>query len=354
MKKDHVSTLTVAATYIGTVVGAGFATGQEILQFFSRFRIMGLAGLLLCTFLFVIFGDIIMQLGRKLHARSHMEIIRCAGGKVVGTVIDLIITVFLFGGLTAMIAGTGALFAQQFHLPVFLGNALMAVLTAVTVLTGIDGVIKSISYVVPFLLAAVVGTSIHAIATSAPELSAAAPGIGDSSLISNWLTAAVLYISYNTIISVAVLGPLGVKARNSRTIRNGAILGGIGLGLGAVMIYFALAGHMRAVAGLEVPMLYIAARISPAVQLMYTVVLIAEIYTTAVGSLYGFAARISELLKPHVNSKTVVITASAAGLVASQFGFSNLVKYLYPLVGYGGIVLLVSLLYVEFRRKKTA
>lgn len=36
MNRKGVSTLKVAATYIGTVVGAGFATGQELLQFFQN------------------------------------------------------------------------------------------------------------------------------------------------------------------------------------------------------------------------------------------------------------------------------------------------------------------------------
>lgn len=31
--KSHVRTLQIAFTYIGTIVGAGFATGQEILRF---------------------------------------------------------------------------------------------------------------------------------------------------------------------------------------------------------------------------------------------------------------------------------------------------------------------------------
>ncbi|MEK1832032.1 hypothetical protein AAAC51_33515 [Priestia megaterium] len=30
-------TLQVAATYVGTVVGAGFATGKEIVQFFTQY-----------------------------------------------------------------------------------------------------------------------------------------------------------------------------------------------------------------------------------------------------------------------------------------------------------------------------
>lgn len=31
--KSHIRTLQIAFTYIGTIVGAGFATGQEILRF---------------------------------------------------------------------------------------------------------------------------------------------------------------------------------------------------------------------------------------------------------------------------------------------------------------------------------
>jgi uncharacterized membrane protein YkvI len=99
-------------------------------------------------------------------------------------------------------------------------------------------------------------------------------------------------------------------------------------------------------------MIYIAGGISPLVQFVYTVVLIAEIYTTAVGSLYGFTSRLAEFKK--LSGKWVVIGATLIALVASRFGFSNLVKYLYPAVGYGGIILLVSLALIEFRRKRPA
>ena len=66
MKKKGVSTLKIAATYIGTVVGAGFATGQEILQFFSRFGVLGLLGIFLAAALFVFFGYLIMMLLQRI------------------------------------------------------------------------------------------------------------------------------------------------------------------------------------------------------------------------------------------------------------------------------------------------
>lgn len=352
MEKKGVSTLKVAATYIGTIVGAGFATGQEVLQFFARFGVMGIIGLILATVMFIVFGYIIIDLGKKLNARSHLEIIKYSGGKVLGTIIDILITFFLFGGLTAMIAGTGGLFTQEFNLPSLLGNIVMAVLTAVTVLTGINGVINSISFVVPFLLLAVVGTSIYSIINRPPDFTASVLNLGESGLIRNWPIAAVLYVSYNTIVSIALLGPLGAKAENKKAIRNGAILGGLGLGIGSIMIYLALSGYVDEIAGLEVPMIFIAGGITSIIQIVYAIVLTAEVYTTAVGSLYGFVSRITSLNKSTTKDRIIVIASTIAALVASQFGFSNLVKYLYPLVGYGGIVLLLTLLYSRYIKGK--
>lgn len=351
MRKKGVSTLKVAAAYIGTVVGAGFATGQEVLQFFNRFGASGLAGIIFTTIMFIVFGYLIMDLGKKLHVHSYLEIIKYSSGRKLGKIIDLIITVFLFGSFTAMIAGTGALFSQQFNLSPLLGNILMAVITAVTVLTGINGVINSISFVVPFLLTAVIGTSMFSIISSPPNIEAAA-SIGESRLITNWFMSAVLYVSYNIILSVAVLGPLGSEARDGRSVRNGAVLGGLGLGLGSVMIYLALSGNLYEVSNLEVPMIYVAGSIFPPVQTAYAAVLTAEVYTTAVGSLYGFVSRIANIREHPVQSRIVVAEVTIAALLASQFGFSNLVKYLYPVVGYCGIAFLICLIHTRYNGKK--
>ena len=348
MRKKGVSSVKVAAAYIGTVVGAGFATGQEILQFFNRFGALGLAGILTATIMFIVFGYFIMVLGRKLNSRSHLEIIKYSGGKKLGALMDLVITVFLFGSFTAMIAGTGALFSQQFNLHPLTGNILMAVLSAVTVFAGINGVINSISFVVPFLLAAVIGTGLFSIISRTPDIDIATAVMGESSLMTNWLVSAVLYVSYNIIIFSAVLAPLGSEARDIKAVRNGAVLGGLGLGLGAVMVYLALSGSISEITDLEVPMIYIAGGISRAAQTAYAAVLVAEVYTTAVASLYGFVSRISDIRRHTVKSRIVTVEITIAALLASQFGFSNLVKYLYPAVGYCGIALLICLIHAKF------
>lgn len=51
--QQWISVLLVAATYIGTVIGAGFATGKEIVTFFSRFGAIGTLGVMISCYLFI-------------------------------------------------------------------------------------------------------------------------------------------------------------------------------------------------------------------------------------------------------------------------------------------------------------
>ncbi|HOJ10038.1 MAG TPA: hypothetical protein PK733_05530 [Clostridiales bacterium] len=355
-------TFKVAATYIGTVVGAGFASGQEILQFFSVFGIKGFWGLVLVTVLFVIYGHIIMELGMYLGSTSHLKIIRYAGGKYLGPVIDFLIIFFLFGSLTAMIAGSGAIFRQQFNIPAVWGNLVMAVITAITVLTGIEGVINSISFIVPFLIVAALGVGIASIFFVHPDYTHIHKVSGNG-LIGSWLWAAILYASYNIILSVSVLAPLGNNIQNNESIKKGALLGGVSLGATGAAIYFTLVRNLGSIIHMEVPMAFIAGEISHVVQVGYIIVLLAEIYTTAVGSLYGFTARIinSDSLMNSIGSsrlasltgKTCIVFTAFLAFITSRFGFSNLVSYLYPVMGYGGVILLVSLLYCKITKKVT-
>jgi uncharacterized membrane protein YkvI len=346
--QGKMSVFKVAAAYIGTVVGAGFASGQEVLQFFGYFGFWGLAGLILATILFGYFGYLIMKIGNKLGADSHLPVIKYAAGKWVGTFLDYVITFFLFGALTIMAAGAGALFSEQLGLSKLLGSVLLLAATLGTVLLGLNGVISAIGMVVPILLGSVAGIAIYALLTvgMAPEFSSAAMEAGNPA-VPFWPMAAVVYISYNLVLAVAVLAPMGKEAGELGIIKKGAIWGGVGLGLGAATIFLAMLVNMPQAARFEIPMIFVAGKISPLVRFLYALVLFAEIYSTAVGSLYGFVVRFST-----PQSKKLKIMAGGvclASLAAAQWGFTNLVRILFPLVGYAGLFMLGGLTYQQLK-----
>lgn len=338
-----ISAFKVATVYIGTIVGAGFASGQEILQFFSYFGIPGIIGQGIATFLFIFFGIIILELARKLAAGSHREVIQYAGGRWLGAFIDAVITLFLFGAFTAMAAGAGAIFKEQFGLPYLLGSFVMAAAVMLVVLLGVHGVINAISFVVPLLLVSVLGICIATLTSRPLELTAISQWVDPGRApVPFWPFSAIIYVSYNLVMGVAVLAPLGRLAESPKALQKGALYGGLGLGIGALAINAALLANFPLVSNYEVPMVYIASLFSPAAQFGYSIVLLAEIFTTAVGGLYGFAVRISDQGKPAY--RWIVIASSLCALIASQFGFSKLVGTLFPAAGFAGLLMLGGLL----------
>ena len=63
------SIFTLASVYVGTVIGAGFASGQEILQFFGKHGYKGILGVMVITVLFSLLGalDLNTVYTRKIH-----------------------------------------------------------------------------------------------------------------------------------------------------------------------------------------------------------------------------------------------------------------------------------------------
>ena len=101
------NSVNLAGAYIGIIIGAGFASGQEVLQFFTSFGIYSVLGIIVATVLFAFLGMQVTQLGCALQTRSHKGIIDHICGRYLGRVVDVMITFFLFGVTVIMIAGSG-------------------------------------------------------------------------------------------------------------------------------------------------------------------------------------------------------------------------------------------------------
>ncbi len=243
-----------------------------------------------------------------------------------------------------MVAGTGAVFHQEFGWPLPVGLAIMAGLAGVTVISGLGRVIDAISIMVPFLIIAVLGIGLYVLFSGPLDLNWSSP---ESATLPRWPLAGLAYVSYNLILAVPLLTPMGSLA-TLRVLKKGAFLGALGLGVCALTILLVLLAWAPEVAGFEIPVLIIAGRVSPAVRLIYTLVLVSEIYTTAIGSLYGFVSRLVSADGPLFKPLTVLVVAGA--FFAWQWGFSQIVATVYPAIGVAGFLFLAALVCNTDRR----
>ena len=105
-------TLRIAGVYVGTIIGAGYASGQEILQFFTGYGWWGILGTVVTMILYPLLGYYLVVLGKRVKAWSHKTLIYHICGKYLGAVVDILLAFFLFGVGVIMIAGSGSLFQQ--------------------------------------------------------------------------------------------------------------------------------------------------------------------------------------------------------------------------------------------------
>ena len=144
--------LQMGSAFIGVIVGAGFASGQEILQYFTSFGLLGTVAAIIATALFAYLGMTLTLLGSLMRTTSHKDVIYKISGRYLGIVVDYIIILTLFGVGVVMIAGAGANLNQQFGLSHFIGSLLMVVLVMLTIMLNVEKVVAVIGSITPFLV----------------------------------------------------------------------------------------------------------------------------------------------------------------------------------------------------------
>ncbi|MEK5233679.1 hypothetical protein MHB42_18455 [Lysinibacillus sp. FSL K6-0232] len=349
MKKS----LQIGGAYVGIIVGAGFASGQEIILYFTSFGFKGIYGALLAAVCFAFVGMCIAQVSSRLRTTSHKDLIYQICGNGIGFILDFILSIFLFGVAVIMFAGAGATFQQMFGLPAWLGSICMVVLTLATVMLNVKSIINIIALATPYLLAIVSIIAIYAIATM--ELTFAEQAvIAQQAQISmnSWWVTALLYMAFNIGVSFSLLTVMCGAVRNDKVASMGGIIGGILLGALILLIHLSLLAKMNIIIGLDIPMLALANEIHPMVGLLMTIALLGMIYNTAVGMLYSFIVRFIEPSRP--NFKLAAILIGGLGFLASLVGFTTLVAKLYAVMGYVGLVLIIFIVAAWLRGVKRA
>ncbi|PWJ86442.1 putative membrane protein YkvI [Pseudaminobacter salicylatoxidans] len=333
----------IAGAFVGVIVGAGFASGQELMQFFTSFGLIGLAGSMISIALFIFLAMALSSLGQQYTSSSHKPIVYAICGKYLGIFVDALITFFMFALAVVMIAGGGALGEQLFGIPKLWGSVAVTVLTVLIVCMNVRQVITFIGAATPLLALMVIIVSV--VAFSGHEADLHALEAAASTLprgAGNWVIGALLYVSYNIIAGAPFLIIMGGQSLDRKTAVWGGVLGGVLLGLLMLMIVGSMFARADILAGVPMPMLLLATQFSPFVGIVMGVAIFGMILNTAVGVLYSFSAR---LLEPGtMKFRLGTVAAGILAFAGSLAGFVQLVGTVFPFFGYLGFVLMICTL----------
>ncbi|KAB2953907.1 hypothetical protein F9B85_04695 [Heliorestis acidaminivorans] len=354
--------LQVASVYIGAVLGAGFASGQEIMQFFVRYGSDGPSAVVLSGVLFGILGPAVLVLCRQRSFFQYQDLLNYLFGQKLGKVMDLIIAISLFSGLMVMLSGTGALVSQQWGWPYWLGVSLTAIGVFFSLWGGLKGLLWVNTFLVPIkalICVAVAGgvlllsPSIESVPTEwqgyvdvfagyhNPNLDSASTTESFGLLPSSAAFGAFLYVSFNLAMSMVVLVALTPQVKKQGGYQ-GAAVGGLLLGLFAYVLTLAMLQYVPEIEAYPVPMLFLASTLHPWTGHIYAFLLWLAMFTAALGSAFGAALRISKEKKGKKFQKALFFSIVSVAPF-SLLPFADLVATLYPIFGYIGLPIIAAI-----------
>lgn len=340
-----------AGSVAAFIIGSGFATGQELLRFFSAYGTGGIYGSLLTMLLLSATCAIIMGFGYRNRNGKFGNIYYHYCGKLFGAFMEWFTPIFCFFMLVIMISGAGATLNQYVGLPNVVGRVVVSVITAIAVFFGLNRLVDIIGCMGPFTILITLTIGVTAIVQSPVNLPQVNPMITASVYVpysvgnsrAFWPVASVLYAAYNLTCSVPFMSKMGATANNRKEAVLGGVLGGVALMISGLILAVAMMVNFMEVSVLDIPVLYLAQRISPLLGSLFTAVLLGEIFSTAAPLLWTTANTFGGPDGTFKNRAAVLIIVIAA-FGASVFPFGMLVGTIYPFTGYIGIALITCVI----------
>lgn len=351
-KGKFIRVLGYAGVYFSAVVGAGYASGQEIMQFFSNFGTGSLLAVIPVTILFMFLGWVAIDLGHGMQTDSHGPIIRATCGKWIGTVVDWVISFFMFGCFALMISGGGTTLSDYFGLNPVLGRILVALITALVVTFGFHSISFFNGIIGPIIIISILAVGIIALVTSGGNISEADRILETADVYRsspNIVISLFIYVAYCVTPNIATLAGIGKQEKDGKVRMLAGIFGGLALGVCILLIDYVLLRNYGEIYQSSIPLVEMAIRISRPLGIFFAVILVLGILTSAVSFLFGTITRFTEYGTKKSKIFTVIVTV--VSLLIGLVPFDRLVNTFYPLLGYVGIIVMIGFVVYVIRHR---
>ena len=330
--------LKIVLVIMGTLIGAGFASGREIYLFFGKFGKLGIIGILISGILTGIIIYIALKMINKKDINNYNDFLEKINikNKYINLLIKNIITIFLLISFYIMVAAFSAYINQNYEIPIYISSIIFAVLTYIIFIKNIQGMIKVNEILVPFLLILILYLGVKNIPYLVETKNVLENNINEKGFFLN----SILYASYNSIMLIPVLVTMKKYINSKAQIKKISIISSALIIVLSLCIFGLLLRGKYYIQNVEMPLLNITMQFGKIYLYIYSFIIITSIFTTAISAGYSFLENVSKNKKQY---KIILIFMSVTSVLVSNIGFSKLVEILYPLFGILGIVQIIFL-----------
>ena len=365
---DWKRVLILAGAVVAFTIGSGFATGQEIVQYYTAYGAQNILVLAVFVIAFLYYNFNFAKAGAEERFEKANDIYKYYCGKYLGTFYDYYSTLFCYMSLWVMVGGAGKPLNEAYGLPVWIGAVILIILTVITVIGGLNSLVDAIGIVGPAIVVLCIAIGLITFVRDAGNVSAgleviktgaykgAASGETIKNAGANWLISGLSYAGFVLLWFASFTSALAMKNKK-KDLQQGIIWGTVALAIAIVVVSFGQIANINTgsdglyVWNAGIPNLILANSIVPIFSKIFAIVVFAGIYTTAVPLLYNPSSRFAKEGTPAFKMLTVVL--AMVGLLVGLFlDFRVLVNIIYVLNGYVGAVLILFMLWKNFKDLK--
>lgn len=334
-----------AAVFVSVVMGGGYGTGREVVEFFTRYGLQGgLQGIAAATVAFALVLAATYEFARLFRAYDY----RAFFGQLIGPfwwlfeVLYLILFLLVLGVISS---AAGNILEQEFGIASSLGLSLMLLLVAGLVFFGREVLERILTlwsagmYVIFLLYFVLVlqGSDADMVAT-----------FRASEATEGWLKGGLLYAMYNVAVA-----PVLLFTTRSITTRTEALLSGtltaVLVMVPALLFHASYAVGYPAVLDQAVPNYWMIDQFAPDWMLVaFLAALFGTLVETGAGLVHGFIERIEAVLKPgqdgalgHLPRAAIAVVALGTSGLLGSLGIMSLIAQ-----GYSALAVGFALVYV--------
>ncbi|MDD7585571.1 MAG: hypothetical protein SPK00_11355 [Corynebacterium glucuronolyticum] len=336
--------MVIGLAYFGLTVGAGFASGQEVLQYYVSYGTWGLAAGLIVLLLMPITAMVILQYGSYFRATSHGKVFDNVTSAFTARFLDYTLTGSQFCLGFVMMAGAGSNLNQQFGLPLWVGSVIMALLVLAAGMLDVEKITNLVGGITPFMLLLILVAAVNAIMSGPGDL-AHVSEIAQQSVdqpLPNWWLSALNYIGVAMPSGIAMAFIIGGNNWRPKEAGWGGFFGGVLFATILLIMAVALLFRVEDVADADLPTLLLITQVHPALGPIAAIATYLMIFSTCLSVMYSMGRRVSVGNQKAFRLRYAILVGIA--FLFSFFPFTELVNKIFPIMGWLGIIMVFILL----------
>jgi uncharacterized membrane protein YkvI len=325
------------------MIGGGYGTGREIVEYFTRFGLVGgLLGLTLVTTCFSILLATSYEFARLFQVYDYRRFFRALLGR--GWIAFEVVYLAMCALVLAVIAAASERLVEEcLHVPGRTGVAALLVLVVVFAFYGRDWVTRILAYKAVVLCWVFLIYFILTILHSGRLISA---HFQHPQINVGWATSAIRYALYASVVIPTMLFATTSIGTRGQAVGSG-IVSGLAAVLPAVLLHLSFGASYPGVLAQEIPTYWTITSLKfPSLTAAYIIVLFGGLFDVGIGFVQSINERVDGWSMEARGTKVTRLTRAAIALVCvlvsgglSLFGIVPLIARGYGTMAYGFLLL---------------